>query len=402
MLALADAAAADILPGLGRESEAEIDLERLQSRLAEGHVVVAFSLADDPSRGSPGAGRAWVITREGIDAHPLPPRRELAARVAALDTSLRADDPAWPEAADALRVMLFATSTAGAKRVTVVPDGELFELPFAVLLPEAAVDQVASLRELGQRSAQDLRELGALSLTVFADPSREGVAFTAAELGDLPHARAQAAAIVRTFGERSEVVVGEEATETRLEAALSQSGLLHVAAHAVVDAAVPRRSALVMARSGSDDGVLTVAELAKVTVRRDIVVLSASRSLAGPRSPGLGLHGLGQTLIRRGARTVIGTRWPIRDDLAQALFENLYAELARGQPVSEALRRTQRAAHDQGTPARAWASLLVLGDGDLRVRRQRPPRAPRPLLGGAIALGGLLLAGGIVAVSRQR
>ncbi len=395
----------DILLGHERPTGATVDLDALRTRLAPGHVVIAYVLANDVDYKSGaflGGAWAWTITADAVTVRRLPERRRLAAQVGAFVGSLRGDDPLWAETADAMRQSLFGDEVPAATRVTVVPDRELFELPFAVLLPDAAVDQVTSLRAIVQRPPQDLREVDALALTAYADPAREGVAVDGLPLRPLPNARDEAAAVARTFGERSEVVLGEQATESAIKASLSQSGILHVAAHAVVDSAQPERSALVMARSTTDDGTLTIAELERVTLRRDLVVLSACASSAGPLAAGLGLHGLGQMLIHRGARTVVGTRWPIRDDFAQAMFETFYTELSHGAATAEALRRAQRAAQADGLPASAWASLVVLGDGDMRAREPARARDPRPRLGGAIALGGLLLAGVILGTTRRR
>ena len=226
-----------------------------------------------------------------------------------------------------------------------------------------------------QRSPQDLRRIDAFALTAYADPR-----------GDDVEARAEAVAVARAFGERSELVLGKAATEPALMASLSQSGVLHIAVPVFVDAGPPSHSVLRLARSPTGDGALTVAELQAATVRRELVVLST------------GVDDVGRILVDRGARAVVGTRRPIPHELARPMFERFYGELLRGATVAEAVQ----AADGDELAAGGGAELVVRGDGQTRVRSRPRGRRPRPLLGGAIALGGLLLAGVILGATRRR
>ena len=80
-------------------------------------------------------------------------------------------------------------------------------------------------------------------------------------------------------------------------------------------------------------------------------------------------------LIQKLARTVVGTRWPIRDDDAASLFESFYRHLGEGASLSAALMHARRDAIADGLPARAWGALVLVGDGPLRGRAQDHARS---------------------------
>ena len=64
-----------------------------------------------------------------------------------------------------------------------------------------------------------------------------------------------------------------------------------------------------------------------------------------------------------GARGVVATRWPLRDDDAAFVMDRFYRALASGTGAAAALRRVRHEAIEAGLPAAAWAGLVLLGDG---------------------------------------
>jgi hypothetical protein len=72
---------------------------------------------------------------------------------------------------------------------------------------------------------------------------------------------------------------------------------------------------------------------------------------------------LARAFFAGGARTVVASRWRLRDREAAELFDRFYRHLGRGMPVARALRTAQGDRIRAGQPPRAWAGLTVLGDG---------------------------------------
>jgi len=107
-----------------------------------------------------------------------------------------------------------------------------------------------------------------------------------------------------------------------------------------------------------------------------IVVLSACQTASGAVQSGEGVLSLARAFFEAGAHAVVGSRWPLRDADAAALFDTFYRHLATGASLSEALKITKDEAYLAGRPAASWAGLVLLGNGDLR-----PFLGPQPSQG---------------------
>jgi hypothetical protein len=94
---------------------------------------------------------------------------------------------------------------------------------------------------------------------------------------------------------------------------------------------------------------------------------------------GEGVLGLARAFFEAGARTVVGSLWPLRDDEAALVFERFYRHLAAGESVAAALRRARQDAISEDLPASAWVPLVLMGDGNVvpfpegRASRRRVP-----------------------------
>jgi CHAT domain-containing protein len=174
--------------------------------------------------------------------------------------------------------------------------------------------------------------------------------------------------VVRRFGGDSVLLLQGDASEKRLkETDLSRHGVIHFAAHAVVDERHPDRSAILLAPgSHEEDGWLQVGEIAALDLDGQLIGLSACQTADGALLRGEGVLNLARAFFQAGARAVVASLWPLRDEEAAWLFDTFYARVVRGHTAAEALRDTQREAIRRGFPAAAWASLVLIGDGSTR------------------------------------
>jgi CHAT domain-containing protein len=177
------------------------------------------------------------------------------------------------------------------------------------------------------------------------------------------------------------VLSGLAASEAALKRVdLSEVGVLHFAAHAVVDGARPERSAVLLAPGSDDeDGLLQIREIVDLDLADRVVLVTACRSASGTVLEGEGVVGLARAFFQAGARAVIGSPWPLKDDDAAALMEVFGQELTRGRGLTEAMAASRRSLIDRGAPAMAWAGLVVLGDGTHRPAAGTTPAGPRAL-----------------------
>ncbi|MDX2472342.1 MAG: CHAT domain-containing tetratricopeptide repeat protein [Candidatus Krumholzibacteria bacterium] len=119
-----------------------------------------------------------------------------------------------------------------------------------------------------------------------------------------------------------------------------------------------------------DDGVLTAEEIASLDLSGVVwAVLSGCDTGRGTPAVGEGLLGLQRAFQMAGARTVISSLWPVRDQDAQLWMNELYrARLVDGLDTAESVRRAsrrtlnaRRADGSSGHPL-AWAAFVAAGD----------------------------------------
>jgi CHAT domain-containing protein len=187
-----------------------------------------------------------------------------------------------------------------------------------------------------------------------------------AELGPLPHAQREGRAVVRHLGGRCRVRTGADATERLVKQSdLSRFAVLHFAAHAWVDDAHPERSGVLLAPGAdNEDGLLQMREVVGLDLAPGAVVLSGCRSASGAVLEGEGVLSLARAFFVAGAHAVVGSLWPLRDDEAAALFDDLYRHLGDGKNLAHALADARRDRVIAGAPTAAWAGVVLFGDRD--------------------------------------
>jgi CHAT domain-containing protein len=295
----------------------------------------------------------------------------------------------------------------GIERLVVVPAGMLHRLPLAVLGPAGgphlgarfALARVPSASWWLRWRRSHARAAPRASLSL-ADPPIPGAGTGAGGargagpridllLVPLPRAREEARTVASLVGDAA-VWIGDEASEAALTSEpMERYGLLHFATHAVVDDRRPEASALVLA-PGDDahDGFLQIREVVGLRTPGAIVFLSACRSGTGEITEGDGVLGLARGFFEAGARAVVASVVPVRDDEAAAMASEFVLRLVRGRAVAEALAEAQRARAAAGDPAVAWGAFVVLGDPDAALKTENPGR----VLAIAAGVGGVFLA----------
>jgi tetratricopeptide (TPR) repeat protein len=365
-------------------------LEEVRAELAPEEALLSYQVGlwKDLYGDFGGGAFVLVVTRERAGIVRLPDRAALKPAVEFFGGALeRRDDSERPVGTrlfeDLMRAAL-ASLPAGIGRLVLVPDGVLHELPFDALRESSAGEPLGARFELEAVPSATLwlrwrRERFAASPSpalAIADPAlpaasespsaeRSAVLSRGLELGPLPHARREGRSLVRRLGRGSELRIGEDASEAFVKSAnLRQYGVVHFAAHAIADDAYPERSAVILSSgSETEDGLLQPREIAELDLKGRVVVLSACRTASGSLLSGEGVLSISRAFFQAGARAVIGSRWPLRDDEAAVLFDSFYRELRTGSSVAAASKAAKVAAIDAGVPAMGWSSLVLLGDG---------------------------------------
>ncbi|MDH3198097.1 MAG: CHAT domain-containing protein [Candidatus Krumholzibacteria bacterium] len=359
-------------------------LEGLRGALPKRTAALAYALGDT-------ASLLWVVDRDGVSLHRLPPRGELVTPVGRLRDALRqpgAGDAALRQSARALYETLVAPAdsrVARAERLLIVPDGFLFEVPFEVLLAEepGQANDWSELAYLGRRwatvyapSASVYLSLRAnrrsrfdIDLLAFGAPDFTTLAGDGAALAPLPHAREEVEAISEHVKDaRKDVRLGAKATESAYKerAASARPRVIHLATHGLVDASDPSASSVVLARAeGSDeDGYLHVGEIAASRATAAVVVMSACESATGRVTRGEGVLGLSRAFLASGAGAVVASLWAVSDESTAALMRTAYERmLGQKKPAAEALQFARAELMDDPRYQHPfyWSPFIVIG-----------------------------------------
>lgn len=201
---------------------------------------------------------------------------------------------------------------------------------------------------LASRSASDARLVADLPALSASD----------AELRDL-------AAIIG--GKESALLLGPDATETAISAmVVPPESIIAFATHGLVSGELEglKEPALLVAPDDQSDGLLTVSEIARLSLPAEWVILSACNSAAsiGPDDPGL--SGLAEAFMRAGGRHILATHWIVQDDIARLLTVETLKFAGEGFSAPQSLQRaiaTVRARSDGALHPAFWAPFMVIG-----------------------------------------
>jgi CHAT domain-containing protein/Tfp pilus assembly protein PilF len=365
-------------------------VERVQGWLPERTALLEYALGERSSA-------LFVVTRDDFAAFPLPASGEIAAGVALVRRLLVSPSvlsrPQLDAAlADLTRLLVdpAADRLAAVDRLLIVPDRDLFYLPFEALGDPAApqlgpggllrrwtvtyLPSAAVLPHLERETTPAWRR----DLLVFADPpplaappsgalrGADLPALAPAEgLPSLPGARREAQRIAALFpADRVDLFVGEAARESLLKSpqATVSARRLHIASHGVISVTDPEASYVLLAPDPPEDGRLHLHEVFNLELDAELVVLSGCETGLGPRLEGEGLIGLVRGFLYAGARDLVVSLWPVSDAGTEEMMVDFYRRIVAGRPTAEALRAAKLARFDAGeTHPSLWAPFVVFG-----------------------------------------
>ncbi|MEM7687976.1 MAG: CHAT domain-containing tetratricopeptide repeat protein [Pseudomonadota bacterium] len=346
-----------------------------------------------------------AVTREGLswgaaETAPFEGRSLISRLRASLDAELVEGDGFDAEAAHTLYTLIFTPDVieaTGAKAKFIFPaGGALARIPASVLLKSPAKDgesphflirdhAVAITPSLGstarERSKPARRFAGVGAPSLGPAPATRsalrGAAFdiqSLASLPSLPGALVELEALQSAFaGEDTLLLTGDAATEGAVrEADLSAYQVLAFATHGLVSGQIEGLSepALVMTPmalndASDNDGLLTASEIANLTLAADWIILSACNTAAGDGRGSATYGGLARAFQLAGARSLLLSHWPVRDDAATRLSVFTVRASASGMERSQALRAAQLALIEDesvagGASPSVWAPFVIV------------------------------------------
>lgn len=263
--------------------------------------------------------------------------------------------------------------------VTIIPHQQLFSVPFAALLKSNGryliedytlnfAPAIGVLRAT-QRLKQDADKQGD-DLLGFGNPITKQIEF----LGTLPFSEKEVKHIAELFAAGKSIVkIGQQATKAEFKDLSPKFKYLHLATHGLIDEQHPMDSALVLAPSGSDDGLLTVKDILQLpSLKSRLVVLSACQTGRG-KITGDGVVGLSRSFIIAGTPSIVVSQWNVDDVMTEYQMTAFYKALLKGSGLAKSLREAQLqtiafmerisgpASKNRANP-RLWAAFQLMGE----------------------------------------
>ena len=260
-------------------------------------------------------------------------------------------------------------------KLLIIPESFLYSLPFSALVDERGVflsqrysiQICTSLETLAIISERPKKEPmgGAL---VIGNPLVGRVFRGGKEISlcSLPGAQKEAEKVASYL--HTAALTQQRATKSRVINHLVKASVIHIAAHGDSGRGeiflTPNPDVTRVNRLPTEDEyLLTCADIAQLSLRASLVVLSCCQSAQGDiRAEGV--VGIARSFLGAGARSVVVTLWAIDDDATLSFMELFYNYLYQNVSVCEALQQSMilMQGNERLKSISKWAPFYVIGE----------------------------------------
>lgn len=306
----------------------------------------------------------WVLTHEDVRGGRIAASHTIDRTLHRLQEPTSRDD-----AANLYELLLRRVPLEGVRHVMFVPDGPLSRLAFSTLYD--------------RRTSQYLIERCAISVVpsaafvVNSMPRSSGPPESILLVADPKVASKYADMAPPLLGARSEtkltkgfaravILQGQEATPSRLLELAPANEVIHFAGHALGGGAMHAAALALSPDARSPDGLLSADDIDRRRFNYTRLVVLAACSTSLGRVGSEGTMSLARAFEAAGARNVIGSLWPVGDDVTALLWPLFYDAVHRGASPAEALRIAQVSLlrHPYYGDPHNWAAFQVAGPVD--------------------------------------
>lgn len=137
--------------------------------------------------------------------------------------------------------------------------------------------------------------------------------------------------------------------------------VIHFCGHGDFDYSDPMKSKIYFREDDNPDGVITAEDVLNCESigNNPIVVLSACTSALVMPNGSNNFLGLAGALIRTGATSIVGARWPISDSVGAAFSKHFHTRLAAGYSVDDAVAYAKNQLRDARLDE--WSAFMTVG-----------------------------------------
>ncbi len=189
-------------------------------------------------------------------------------------------------------------------------------------------------------------------------------------LPPLPNAERELNTIAKLGFGKVILLTGSEAKESVIkQLQFAKDDLIVFASHGLLAGELEgiNEPALILAPNEKEDGILTAREIAQMNFSSSFVVLSACNTGGEGGGSAEGLSGLASSFLYAGAKGLLVSHWPIRDDAAAFVTMNTIKNTQRGLSKAKALQKAMLDLRSNTTIAYAqhpaiWSSFVLVSD----------------------------------------
>jgi CHAT domain-containing protein/tetratricopeptide (TPR) repeat protein len=367
------------------EPVARAKIASIQKLLSPGTFVIEYCVLDNGTY-------AWILSRDVFRPIPLPgigrltierwtsrlqeaalQRDHTAAAITANDVLRNAYASIAAQPVAAIRNLPGGNASP---KLVFIPDGAIHGLPLAALLNEKTgryliqdapveISGSTSLYLSSLRRDTTLAFAASPSVLVIGDPEFDRSLPFAVGMQRLRYADREAREVRSIYGDRNaDILTGADATVPRFFAIAAERDIVHVAAHAIVNAQAPTHSLLLLAPSEGNSGVIDTEELLRrfKMDRTRLVVLSTCNSAGGLPVGPEGVAPFVRPLLAAGVSAVVGTLWEVNDNATtEDVMVSFHRHYKAGSDASVAMQEAQREQLLKNNNVLAWAPFQVIG-----------------------------------------
>ncbi|MFA6541641.1 MAG: CHAT domain-containing protein, partial [Bacteroidota bacterium] len=298
-------------------------------------------------------------------------------------------------------------------KVVIIPDGELFYLPFEALptkryssatLPDfTAIDYLIRQNEISysysaefyfkmsENSPADNSTSSFIGFApVFRDSTHNGdllanrsyveesglsdvrsITLDGKKFNELKYSEEEIGAITHTFQQHAlpaREYLHTAATETNFKELSKSYDIVHVATHGFINEKNPKFSAILFSQplsaTADDDGILYVDETFNLDLKAKLVVLSSCESGIGKLVQGEGMIALTRGLFYAGAKNIMFSLWKVSDKQTYLLMDEFYKQMLNGKSYSASLREAKLrliSSKESAFPSK-WSGFVLVGE----------------------------------------
>ncbi len=296
----------------------------------------------------------------------------------------------------------FEKELAKAKRLIIIPDRNLFYIPFEVLLPS---DEVKPYNELNflvkkytitystsatfmqeSKTTPSIKDHSLLafapvfknnylipdaerSITSFGNMSKVITGIDENEFKPLINSELEVKGIANILEEHAEknIFLDKNANKQSLIDALQKQHyqFIHIATHGFVNFHNPTLNGLACYNEdGKDENFLYAAEVENMNIKADLVVLSSCESGIGRIIEGESLMAMNRSFFQAGAKNVLFSLWKVNDEQTKNLMLKFYKNISKDMSYATALReaKLELLKDPHSASPRFWAAFILFGE----------------------------------------